>query len=159
MEYNEAKLQKLLFCEFAGRSIVVPNAHFRNSRWEMDALVITKAGYSYEYEIKCTKADFKNEFKKKATKHRYMEAGFSKRYHANYYSILCPEELITIEDVEELNPKYGLWWANRYWMKCQKKPVKLHDETISDKYYRALCVKLMYKIFNHCDKYTVRQKQ
>ena len=38
-------------------------------RWESDKLIWTKAGYIYEFEIKISRADFKNDFKHKKEKH------------------------------------------------------------------------------------------
>ena len=37
--------------------------------WESDKLLETKSGYIYEFEIKISKADFKNDFKHKKDKH------------------------------------------------------------------------------------------
>ena len=37
--------------------------------WESDKLIWTKAGYIYEFEIKISRADFKNDFKHKKDKH------------------------------------------------------------------------------------------
>ena len=34
--------------------------------WESDKLIWTKSGYVYEFEIKLTRADFRNDFKNKA---------------------------------------------------------------------------------------------
>ncbi len=35
-------------------------------RWESDKLLWTKSGYIYEFEIKISRADYKNDFKHKA---------------------------------------------------------------------------------------------
>jgi hypothetical protein len=37
--------------------------------WESDKLIWTKTGYIYEFEIKISRADFKNDFKNKKEKH------------------------------------------------------------------------------------------
>ena len=37
--------------------------------WESDKLIWTKSGYIYEFEIKISRADFKNDFKNKKDKH------------------------------------------------------------------------------------------
>lgn len=40
--------------------------------WESDKLIKTKSGYLYEYEIKISKSDFKNDFKNKKLKHAIL---------------------------------------------------------------------------------------
>jgi len=160
VNHTEATLQKLVFREYAKTSIVVPNAYFRNSRWEMDTLVVTKAGFTHEFEIKTTKADFMNELKSKKYKHKYMSGGWGgTRYFPNYYSILCPEDIVTLEDVDLLSGQYGLFHANKYWMRAVRRPKRLHSEKIGPEDYRKLCIKLMYKVFNHCDKYRIVTRQ
>ncbi|MHC4644021.1 MAG: hypothetical protein ACYTBJ_00870 [Planctomycetota bacterium] len=155
MDLNEAKIQKLLFCEYAPGSLVVPNCHFRNGRWEMDVFRVTPAGLSYEYEIKMNKADFRNELKHKKMKHRYMDV--SPHMFANYYSFVCPTDVIPLEDV--FDDRYGLFYVNGYYIRCIRKPKKLHDGRVEQKYHWALAKKLMFKYFNHADKYCVRRKQ
>lgn len=43
--------------------LIIPNFYL-NSPFEMDVCKITKAGIVYEYEIKISRSDFKNDFKK-----------------------------------------------------------------------------------------------
>lgn len=82
--------------------IVVPNYYL--GRWECDVLKISKAGHLYEYEVKVSRADFKNDFKKesffylsntKETKHDNIRYG--KRCNRFYYVV--PEGLIEPSDV------------------------------------------------------------
>lgn len=42
-------------------------------RWESDKLIWTKAGYIYEFEIKISRQDFKNDFKHKKEKHIILQ--------------------------------------------------------------------------------------
>ena len=58
-ELTFAYIQK--FCDFE-KDIVLTN-HF-NTDWEADILVINQEGFSHEIEIKLSKSDFKNDFKK-----------------------------------------------------------------------------------------------
>lgn len=58
-ELTHAYLQK--FCDFE-KHIVLTN-HFHTD-WEADILVVDQEGCSHEIEIKLSKADFKNDFKK-----------------------------------------------------------------------------------------------
>ena len=58
-ELTFAYIQK--FCDFE-KDIVLTN-HFHTD-WEADILVINQEGFSHEIEIKLSKSDFKNDFKK-----------------------------------------------------------------------------------------------
>ena len=42
--------------------------------WESDKLIWTKAGYIYEFEIKISRADYKNDFKYKVEKHLLLNS-------------------------------------------------------------------------------------
>ena len=43
-------------------------------RWESDKLLWTKSGYIYEFEIKISRADYKNDFKHKIEKHLLLNS-------------------------------------------------------------------------------------
>ena len=58
------------FCDFE-KELVLTN-HF-HSDWEADILIINKEGFSHELEIKLSKADFKNDFKKKYQNQKTQE--------------------------------------------------------------------------------------
>ena len=45
-------------------NLIVPNVHWGMAIHECDLLVVTKAGYAYEVEIKITKADLKKDSEK-----------------------------------------------------------------------------------------------
>ena len=53
-------------CDFE-REMVLTN-HFQGD-WEADILIINSEGFSHEIEIKLSKSDFKNDFKKFYTHH------------------------------------------------------------------------------------------
>ena len=42
-------------------------------QWESDKLIWTKSGYIYEFEIKISRSDFKNDFKHKKEKHIILQ--------------------------------------------------------------------------------------
>lgn len=89
--------------------------------WESDKILETRSGYIYEFEIKISKADFKNDFKKR-DKHIILEGEekYGDKYLPRYYEIL------------EQNKKRGEWDAeyfiqhnsdNKYYLVgCHKKP-------------------------------------
>lgn len=69
--------------------------------WESDVLKITKSGYAYEFEIKISRGDFKNDFKHKKKKHLLLENKENKAKMPNYFYYVVPEGLITEEEVPE----------------------------------------------------------
>lgn len=44
--------------------------------WESDKLIITRSGWTYEFEIKISRSDFKNDFKHKVDKHIILSSSF-----------------------------------------------------------------------------------
>lgn len=57
--------------------------------WESDKLIWTKSGYIYEFEIKISRSDFKNDFKNKKEKHLILkgpteEERFMPYFYKNY---------------------------------------------------------------------------
>lgn len=130
---------------------------FHNS-WESDYLALTKSGYLYEGEVKISRADFKNDMKKKR-KHQVLEGTYQpkmidkwekgkrvgkeeeKVLKPHYFFYAVPENLITEDEV----PEYaGLVYMTEtfpyfYW---KKKAPKLHNEkytgeelNLTDKFY------------------------
>ena len=69
--------------------------------WESDVLKITKIGYAYEFEIKISRGDFKNDFKHKKKKHLLLENKENKAKMPNYFYYVVPEGLITEDEVPE----------------------------------------------------------
>lgn len=55
-------------------------------RWESDKLIKTRSGYYYEFEIKISKSDFKNDFKHKTDKHHLLKAMLTgEKYTLTFY--------------------------------------------------------------------------
>lgn len=83
---------------------VYPNVYIEN--FECDLLKITKAGYTYEYEIKVSRSDFFVDKKKEHKslfpqncKKKYDELLNGKR--VNYFLYVCPYDLIKADEVPE----------------------------------------------------------
>ena len=68
----EKEIQNVLYnyCSQKHHDYMIPNYHIS---YEADFVSVTKSGYINEYEIKCTRADFKAEFKHKIRKHKYLK--------------------------------------------------------------------------------------
>lgn len=106
--------------------------------WESDVLKITKSGYAYEFEIKISRGDYKNDFKHKKKKHLLLENKENKAKMPNYFYYVVPEGLITEDEV----PEYaGLIYVHasiignsRVYYQFQeiKKAPKLHSDKIDE---------------------------
>lgn len=103
---------------------VYPN--FYIGAWECDILEITKAGYTYEYEVKVSRHDFNIDPKKQRSygtqERKYDVLTSGKR--VNYFSYVVPEGLIGPEDVP---PFAGLIYARGYEQRISISP----DESIT----------------------------
>lgn len=84
--------------------------------WESDKLIWTKAGYIYEFEIKISRADFRNDFKHKKDKHIILQgptAGeqLMPRFYESYE--WNKRNYASIEDYKaRLKPTDGYYIAN-----------------------------------------------
>ena len=73
-KFTEEFMQKSLSSFFAHSSIKYDIDGLYVFGWESDKLLETHSGYIYEFEVKVSKADFKNDFKHKEEKHIILEA-------------------------------------------------------------------------------------
>lgn len=101
--------------------------------WESDKILETKSGYIYEFEIKVSRADFKNDFKHKKEKYdkfNLILEGKEDVLTPNYFSYACPENLISEEEI----PSYaGLVYVTEGGtIKYIKSPTPLHKKKIQD---------------------------
>jgi len=71
-KFSEGFIQEALEKYFAENSVRYFMDNLFVFRWESDKLIETKTGYIYEFEIKISKADFKNDFKNKVDKHAIL---------------------------------------------------------------------------------------
>jgi hypothetical protein len=149
---NEYAIQEFLHRHFVGRLYEVPNIYLYS--WESDFISVTRSGYVHEFEIKCSKADYRNDHKNKPEKHTILKHGHRElnnwekkslgcgykllnqseitpdnkilKNRPNYFWYVCPENIIT--DV----PDYaGLMYVKGLNPIVKKAP-KLHNVKISD---------------------------
>jgi hypothetical protein len=123
--------------------------------WESDLLLLTNSGYWYEYEIKISRADFKNDFKHKSNKHVNSLSNTECTHKPNYFNYVVPENMITVDEV----PEYaGLIYINEYGRaQTMKVAPKLHKLKIDpnglkllDKfYYNMISAKNKVKELEH----------
>lgn len=112
-EWSEEQIQNDLRRHFMSESnikFVAENLFIYE--WESDLWFLTKANIAYEIEIKITKADFKNDFKKQ-DKHIILETKDDKKkiLKPNFFYYAVPENLI---DVSEIPEYAGLIYMKEY---------------------------------------------
>ena len=103
IKYSEESIQRALRHSFLSPSSVKYFTENLNVfDWESDVLKFTKSGYVYEFEIKISKADFKNDFKNKKKKHSLFEdKNLENKKTPNYFYYVVPKDMINVEDVPE----------------------------------------------------------
>ena len=72
-KFSESFIQRVLNNFFAFNSVRYNINNLYVFDWESDKLLETKSGYIYEFEIKISRGDFKNDFKHKKDKHIILE--------------------------------------------------------------------------------------
>lgn len=153
---NELEIQLKLFWDLWQRShkIVVPNIFLFN--WESDMISITPRGYIYEYEIKCSKPDFKADFKKQ--KHQLLSGGgmqYDLQGRVNVTNIVrksimipsrffyvFPPGLIDYADV----PQYaGIITINRYNIEWVRSGPKISQNKATESQYKVIAQSISFR--------------
>lgn len=137
------------FCDFE-KDLVLTN--YFHSDWEADMLIIDEDGMSWEIEIKLSKSDFKNDFKKqyqnqktkeKFLKHEKISCG---DYPCNQFSFLLPQGMVEHNQIPENcgiiefyhNP--DSWQTTFYEV---RKPKKVHDDSFWKFFDKNLLLKTL----------------
>lgn len=111
------KMQVLKF-----HSPVCQNVKFLLTHWEMDVMSVSKSGMVHEFEVKISRSDFKADLKKK--KQVYYSQEIVKEWLPNYFSYVCPVNMIKPEEL----PKHaGLYYCDNETINEIKRPKRLHD--------------------------------
>lgn len=98
---------------------VFPNVFFDG--FEADILELTKSGYASEYEVKISRADFKNDSLKERNWYKGREVDLNKYIilkngnRVNYFYYVVPKGLITVNEIPEFA---GLIYVEEYEYKC-----------------------------------------
>lgn len=89
MNITAKEIEKAVRCRFSRvGTLAKPNVFLKNSPWEADLIIVTKAYYYTEFEIKLSVADFRKDFQK--TLGQYFKDGPLKH---DLYSSPGPIEL------------------------------------------------------------------
>ncbi len=151
---SEASIQGILWNYYEGlqHQVIAPNIHLHYS--EADLITVMKSGYVNEIEIKISKADFKNDFKKR--KHQIMENlkqdnlhNRQKKYSPNYFWFAIPEALYLKIDFP-IHEYYGLIVINEplHVISIINRAKRLHTDKITQKQLQRIGRSLMYKYWN-----------
>lgn len=141
--WSERSVQDAVYvhCAIKNHESVVPNSGV--FAWESDVISVTRSGFIHEFEIKVTRADFKQDAKKERARLLCDPVvksmwGSHTCQRPNYFWYVTPEGLITADEV----PDYaGLIYAvepvvgyHLYFHTTKEiKPAKrIHNEKIAD---------------------------
>lgn len=167
IKYTEKQIQDVLEKHYdrGGIKYTVSNLYLFKNNWETDFLLVQKtSGYCYEIEIKTSRSDFFNDFKKvekhtilregthQVKKYRYKFDPETKKTVADHYYVTkewkfrpnrfyycVPENLIKIEEV----PEYaGLMYVIGDEVKTVKEAKFIHKEKLD--LIKPLCDKFYY---------------
>ena len=157
--YSEELIQKVLRgAVLSPSSVLYRTENLNVFAWESDSLAITKSKYAYEFEIKISRADFKNDFKHKKMKHQMLEGTYqlfgdeflgdgkmSLTDKPNYFYYVVPENLIAVEEIPTyaglvyVKPRYNregkIYW---YDANVVKEAPKLHKEKINEAHLKLM---------------------
>jgi len=117
----------------------IPNID--NIYGEMDVLRLTRNGYTYEYEIKLTLADFKADFKKQRKHAAYLQAFYTRTTKLpipNYFTYVAPPKIIDIKEV----PIYAGVYEIQNELVCVKKPPLIHRQKMEEYWLKKIAQSL-----------------
>lgn len=152
---NESKIQSILLRYYyeAGKKIACTN-YSGCGLDECDVIMVSSSGIVYEYEIKCTRSDFKADFKK-THKHSKLRGDLKERIQEyqskgwflipNHFYYVCEDSLIREDEI----PLYaGLIYIVNNEPQIIKKAPKLHStkatQRLLDSILNSLTIRLVY---------------
>jgi len=142
-KYTEKSMLKAVHNYFSGDyKYCLKNSFVFRHDWESDYFCVNREGYAFEVEVKISKKDFKNDFKKE--KHKLFEDNSTVqkgRLTPNRFYYAVPKDLLTESDI----PKYaGLIYVDNTHAYIVKRAPFLH-KTKHD-YRKILCDKFYYQL-------------
>ncbi len=142
---TETQIQKELYRRYATYNAILANNMYVYD-WESDFVLFNNLQqHVVEFEIKCTRVDFKHDFGNKSTKHNMLHRLFDLSAIPNRFYFVCPDLML---DVEEIPEYAGLIFIQKDGLKTKSFVVKpapqLHNEPYND--WQQLANKLYKKI-------------
>lgn len=111
-----------------------------------DLLSVTKARLVHEFEIKCTRTDFRREFEDKDTKHKRLGRADNRLMSLpNYFWFAAPDDLLEHDDL----PDYaGHMVVTPDGCQVVRKAPRIHGDHLSDKDRRYIERGLTYRYWD-----------
>ena len=143
---NEASMQNILFrnLDVKHHILITPSVKVFRYFWESDLVSVTNSDMVYEYEIKLSRADFLQDFKK--YKHGCI---IGREINIpNYFYYVVDSHILKLKDL----PNYaGLMYVKERVINVIKKAPKLHSNKISMKVRKYLERGIMYRYWRERD--------
>jgi len=165
-KFTEAYIQEILardFCIKKNHEMVVPNIKCTHGWWEADLLSITRSSLIHEFEIKCSRSDWRKELNQITNdqihpgRKRYRFETISEQFDSdddhksspNYFWVVAPEGVV---NVDELPPYAGLIHVYFFRGKPKIKKVvaarRIHPFKATDKEIMAMARGLNYRLWD-----------
>lgn len=160
---SEKILQDYILHYYFPRGKKIASTNFSGQGFgECDVIDISPTGIVTEYEVKCSRADFKNDFKKAHKHGRLKGLGFQLwKGVPNRFYFVCPEGLLDVS----LIPNYaGLIYINTQanlgeGVLVIKKAPLLHREKATEELLKTIAQNLTAKLIYGCSYMRHKQKQ
>ena len=138
---TERDIQNILYRHLKkrGHTMITPNAKHVFHGWEADMISVTKAGYTNEFEIKISKADFYADFKKPNNKHLSLKE--RRAEIPSYFWYVTTGFTIADDGVPEYAGNIRITkrlCEPGYWITILKPAPRLTKETITTKQLMSL---------------------
>ena len=149
---DEKKIQKMLAEHMVysrGAVCCAPNVFFFHHKQESDFLVVTTDDEVIECEVKVSKWDFLNDFKK-TDKHTALRTKADKSRIPNFFYYVAPEGLIDRDDIPEYAGLYEVIPTASQMgkvMKMIKRAPRLHSLKLEPESWKRIAVKLFNKMY------------
>jgi hypothetical protein len=144
LKTNKLKLADIIsqhlqrFINSSSSDMIIPNYYI--GRYEMDVFKLNATGYITEYEIKISKTDYLNDFKK-GDKNNLKHTEIKKGFRSNRFFFVVPYNLF---DVSEVPDYCGLiYYHPDQKMEIVKTAKLLHKNKFTD--FKGLATKLYHR--------------
>lgn len=143
-DISASDIDRALWAAFGNYDYRLSNVYMFGS--ECDFFAISKSGYVVEVEIKISRADFKNDFKKKTSngkdKHEYLSS--ESTFKPNQFYFAVPEGLIKPDEIPK---EYGLiYYHYGTYAQIKKRAKYLHKEKLLDN--KVFITRLLSKFYH-----------
>jgi len=141
---NAEEIKKRIWQAFSNYEYRLFNVYIFGS--ESDFIAVSKSGYVWEVEIKVSRSDFQNDFKKTIktgkNKHEYLK--LDSFFKPNKFCFAVPEGLISKDEIPDYS---GLIYVKKSGLTIVKQPKFLHKQNLFDNktFLKAMLNKFYYR--------------